>query len=243
MIRHILKENTNRVRAVAFSPNNNTLASGAYDGSIIIWNTATAEHELKLEDHLCAVFSMSYNSDGTMLASASFDMTIKVWNLTGEKPTVKYTITGHSAPVFSVAFSPNGKMIASCSDDGVSMLWYATTGEQKFVLKGHLSRAYCVAWSHDNTLVASASGDMTVRELVDVVCARVCACVLCVCAHALCCVCMHEFLVARQYAGGERERGYDCEYVCVRACACCVRVCILGREVAGASECVHAWRI
>lgn len=85
-----LKGHNDWVHSIAFSPKNpNILASGAEDGTLIIWDLNAENEKEKLfsryKEHRTAIKSLAFNRDGQILASASKDKTIKFWNSTTGK--------------------------------------------------------------------------------------------------------------------------------------------------------------
>ncbi len=76
-----LKGHTNVVHSVAFSPDGRTLASGAADGAIILWDVATGERLRTLQGHADMVLNVAFSPDGRTLASASEDGTIILWDV------------------------------------------------------------------------------------------------------------------------------------------------------------------
>jgi hypothetical protein len=72
---------TNPVNAVAFHPDDKTLAVGMSDGTILLWNTRTHQRiGAPLTGHRDAVTSVAFSLDGKLLASGSADHTIRLWN-------------------------------------------------------------------------------------------------------------------------------------------------------------------
>ena len=69
------------VNSVSFSPDGATLASGAGDGTIRLWDVATGESISTLEGHADGVHSVSFSPDGATLASGSWDGTVRLWDV------------------------------------------------------------------------------------------------------------------------------------------------------------------
>jgi WD40 repeat protein len=136
-----LRGHTHDIRAVLFTPDGQTLATGSEDRTIRLWNPKTGE-PMKLlftrYDH--NVCSLSLSPDGLMLARGSHNKDIKIWEIT--TGTELMTLLGkddydHHWSV-CVAFSPDGIHLASGSDIGKIKLWEVLpSGEEKLVHNGH----------------------------------------------------------------------------------------------------------
>jgi len=71
------------MRAVAFSPNGEMLATAGVDTKINVYSVANDFSRMHtLEGHNGWVQSLSFSSDSTRLVSGSGDRTIRLWNLT-----------------------------------------------------------------------------------------------------------------------------------------------------------------
>jgi len=125
----ILKGHTNAVWVVAFSPDGKTLASGAMDKTIKLWDVANGKERATIKGHTGFVYSVAYSPDGKTLASASWDETIKLWDVATGKEQA--TLKGHREWVSSVAYSLDGKTLASGSGDKTIKLWVIAGNEKQ----------------------------------------------------------------------------------------------------------------
>ncbi len=69
------------VNSLAFTPDGRALISGEMDGSIVIYDAATADVRATLRGHQNEVRAVSVSADGRRLVSASTDLTGLVWDL------------------------------------------------------------------------------------------------------------------------------------------------------------------
>jgi WD40 repeat protein len=67
---------------VAFSPDGSLMAAGADDGTVTMWDMASADELITLNGHSEGVASVAFSPDGTLLASGSYDGTVVLWGVT-----------------------------------------------------------------------------------------------------------------------------------------------------------------
>jgi WD40 repeat protein/serine/threonine protein kinase len=148
------------VRAGAWSPDDNLLASGHEDGTVTISGTHGGDKVVTLRKRSWGVYDLAWSPDGTRLASAGADFTARIWDVASEKMVVGPL--RHSHRVMSVAWEPNGQRLATCSVDETVKVWNATTGREEVTLRGHRERIDSLAWGPNGRL-ASASADGSIR--------------------------------------------------------------------------------
>jgi len=151
---------TGDVNSIAVSPDGRILASGAYDGTIKLWNVASGGLIRTLIGHTDWVNSVAFSPDGRTLASGSHK-TIKLWDAASGR--LIRTLTGHKYPVKSVAFSPDGRTLASGAYDGTIKLWDVASGDLIRTLTGHTNWVNSVAFSPNGRTLASGSSDETIK--------------------------------------------------------------------------------
>ena len=67
------------IRALAWSPDGQTLASSGDDGVIRLWDRATMRQRAMFGAHGGAVHGLAYLPDGETLASAGGDGLVRLW--------------------------------------------------------------------------------------------------------------------------------------------------------------------
>jgi WD40 repeat protein len=68
------------ITAVAYSPTGDRIATGGSDGTVRLWDAASAQAVLALRGHGGPVLRVAFSDDGHRLLSASTDGTVRVWD-------------------------------------------------------------------------------------------------------------------------------------------------------------------
>jgi WD40 repeat protein len=118
--------------SVAFDPTGRRLASGSYDQTVRIWDTATGAELACLHGHENSVSSASFDPTGRRLASGSYDQTVRIWDTATGAELV--CLRGHEDLVCSVSFYPTGRCLVSESS-GEMRVWDVQSGECLEVLR------------------------------------------------------------------------------------------------------------
>ena len=158
------------VTSVAFHPGGQQLASAGIDGTVKLWDAATAEELATLRPNAGSVFDLAYGPDGKQLVTAGADGTAKVWDpSTGRELR---TLTAGPGQVKCVAYSPDGGLVAVAVQEGGGAfqgqgkarvtLWETTTWSKKSSLDG-IGYVGGVAFSPDSGLLAVGRGDGVVE--------------------------------------------------------------------------------
>lgn len=155
-----------RVLAVAFSPDGQTLATGGGEpsrsGEVKLWNLADGALKLALpEAHSDTVFGLDFSPDGRYLATASADKFVKVFDA-GSGAAVR-SFEGHTHHVLSVGWRYDGSVLASSGADKVVKVWSYDTGEQQRTIQGFGKEATSVRFIGATPLTLTSSGDKTLR--------------------------------------------------------------------------------
>ena len=117
------------VAALAFGPDQKTLAAGCYDGVIRLFDSTTGKEQRVCESSPpSAVFGLVFSPDGRTIASAQFDKTVRLWEAFSGNQISAYQ--GHQGPVYAVAFTKDGRTVFSGGADTTILHWDGT-GQMK----------------------------------------------------------------------------------------------------------------
>jgi sugar lactone lactonase YvrE len=156
-------------RAVAFSPDGRTLATGASELSgcpkaptngLRLWDVLSQKEVRRFGGDDTTAFAVAFSADGRTLVSLSDDG-VRLWEvLTGRK---RGRIDAQQAGFPKrMAYSPDGRLLALAGADGTVRLWSVTKLRELQRLRGHEGEVLALAFSPDGRLLASGSMDATV---------------------------------------------------------------------------------
>lgn len=151
-----------RITALVFSPDGQTLASAASDKTIRLWEVATGKERQSFPADSYAVGSLAFAPDGKSLAWANSAGLIRTWDLQTGKASNRHD--GHPGVVTSVALSLDRKTLITAGADATIRFWETATGKELRRFEGHHGPIVSMHLSRDGKVLASVSpADKTVR--------------------------------------------------------------------------------
>ncbi len=114
------KKHTGTVIVLAIHPFGGVVASGAWTGSLKIWDLETGTDLLTIEAHPNRVYGLAFSPSGNLLASGSKDSQICLWQMPAGNVLARFT--GHLGWVRALEFIDENRLI-SLGTDGFCKFW------------------------------------------------------------------------------------------------------------------------
>ena len=162
-----LREHTDIVSSVAFSPNGNLLASVSDDRTIKLWNVHNSQNIATLREGTQFV-TVAFSPDGQLLATGGW-MHVKLWDV---RRRVVIATLQHDKFVRAVTFSHDGKLLAVGDvreSSGTVKVWDVKSRRVVATLKDDLVVVRSVTFSSDDRYLASShyNGEVKVWNVSD----------------------------------------------------------------------------
>lgn len=164
LAKSVFTETFGGISCVAFSPDNQLLATSDTGGKVQVWEVASGRQLQAFKADTVWTWSVAFSPDGRLLASAGDDYEVKLWDVKTGKCLQK--LKGHTNTVNAIAFHPAGQLLASCGQDTTIRLWKLSSVDQNLllrVLQGHQRRVWSLAFSSTGDTLASGSEDQTLK--------------------------------------------------------------------------------
>ncbi|TWT40716.1 WD domain, G-beta repeat [Thalassoglobus neptunius] len=155
-----------RVMALAFHPDGETLATGGGEpsrsGELQFWNTSTGEKIRTIEDaHSDTVTDLEFSRTGEKIVSGATDKFVKVFRV--EDGSLVRSYEGHTDHVLGVAFKADESRLASSGADLAIKIWNAETGEQVRTISNYAKQVTSIQFVGITDNLISCSGDQNAK--------------------------------------------------------------------------------
>ncbi|MBN1145638.1 MAG: hypothetical protein JXA78_00170 [Anaerolineales bacterium] len=160
-----------QVRSSAWSLDGFQVATGLFNGDILIWDYQTGKQVARLVDSTdrFMINYVEWSPDGSKIAAASDDSNAYIWDAFTWEPL--FTLH-HEPPTFvgTAAWSPDGTRLLTTAGndeqgakDHTARIWDAATGKELLAFHGHTQFVCPGDWSPDGKRVATFGNDGFVK--------------------------------------------------------------------------------
>lgn len=155
-----LDVHTDRVNALLFSPDRETLISASGDGTVLLWWVPQGHLRLTLRGHEGGAGDLAVSADGRTLAVSTYAGQVMIWSLPDGR--LLKTITGPEKAGCTLAVSPDGTLLALGRTNGELALVSLPDGTVRTAVPAHDAPIPAMAFIGNSTL-ATGSLDKTVK--------------------------------------------------------------------------------
>lgn len=133
-VKRVFKGFKGPVTGVSMSSDRLKVVSGAYDGSVIVWDVETGAKLFETNVQSLPVKSVNFNHAGTHVVAGMLDGSVLIWDITTKELINQLggirATNGHLATVNAVVFTPDDKTLISGGSDDVIILWDLAAGTE-----------------------------------------------------------------------------------------------------------------
>jgi WD40 repeat protein len=148
------------VKALAFHPQGQWLASASVAGTVRVWDAEKRQAVRTLTDHQGAVVGVSWHADGQQLIALTEAGVVKFWEAATGKLLRTFQVPGDCT---SLARSPDGRFLAIAHRDGTIGVREVGSGQERHLLRGHVGAVMALLYDSDGRRLFSASWDRSVK--------------------------------------------------------------------------------
>ncbi len=175
----VLKEHSDAVYGLAFSPDGKMLASVSADRAMKVFDVETGKLLYTLSDATDWLYTVAWSPDGKRLVSAGVDKSIRVYEALTPNPSPKgrgefregarlrQSVFAHEGPVQKVLFSSDSKTLYSVGQDRVIKAWDVEKMIERKVYDKQPETVMCMALREDAGQIIIGRYDGVV-QLIDI---------------------------------------------------------------------------
>lgn len=150
-----------KVGAVAWSPDGQSVASAGEDGKILVWSVPTGQVRVALTGHRTPPTCTGWSPDGQTLVTGHGDGTVRFWDPRTGK--LRREVTLQPFALSFTVWSPDGKTLACGGWNRKIFLWDARAGKVGREIEVPSNAENQAAWSPDGRTLATAGASGKLR--------------------------------------------------------------------------------
>lgn len=151
---------SDKLDAVAISPNGSHIVAGCRDRSIKIWDSHNSKPRSLLK-HTKEVKCVVISGDSTKFYSGSRDQYIFEWDLVGHRYI--RTFSGRVGQICALDLSKDGSILIGGTTNWWIVAWSTQTGEITQQITDYISKVRSVKITEDNKFIVSTSADNIIK--------------------------------------------------------------------------------
>ncbi len=117
------------VNTVLFTPNDKTIITACFDGTIALWDYAARNEEIPFPIPGERPLTVTLSPDGSKLIAVTWEGNGYVWDFTKRENLYSFRATPGKAMVEGLAFAPDGRTFMTGSRDSLLRIWDSATGQ------------------------------------------------------------------------------------------------------------------
>ncbi len=166
----VLDEHNDRVQAVAFPPQPDTIfVTGGLDKIVKVWDAKKAQTIVNFDQCQAGVTGLAFLNNGNQFVGASQDGHLRWWGVYHDDKRDAWggyifrDIGAHEGGVLALAMSADGKRLITGGQDSRVCVWDPNNGGRQHEFKDSPQPVYAVALSPDGKVAAGGGRDGIVR--------------------------------------------------------------------------------
>jgi WD40 repeat protein len=146
---------TEKLNAIAYSPDGTRLVTAGRDRVVLVWDTTTGKLVQQCLGHTGQVYEARFTPDGQTIVSGGDDAFVRIWDVASGKQ-----VAALQTPqwIVSLAISSDGTRVALGGFGNYAAVWNLKTGLEVCRFMGHQSSVHAVAFTPDGQQVISTGG-------------------------------------------------------------------------------------
>ena len=154
---------TDRVSSICTSHDGQFFASASHDGTIKLWNYASAKGESMKTINICKsrLICALISNDDKFIVVGSADSTARVVSV--DTGVIERAFKDHTGPVVGLQLSSDNSLLVTGSGDFVVMVWDIQLGEIILKMSGLMAPVTCLAITSNDAFLTVACEDETLK--------------------------------------------------------------------------------